>query len=123
MKEVGDYIRALRKQRGWTQQALVTASGVGKNYVSKIENAGFDKPGGPNLSAIVRALGGSMEEIGRLLHNGDTEDRLLEEINSLPPEEREARRKQVEQLTDELLFDPKKLDRWIGYGERLREED
>ncbi len=34
---VGDHIRALRQQRGWTQADLATAAGLSTNYVARLE--------------------------------------------------------------------------------------
>lgn len=127
MKEAGEYIRSLRKERGMTMQALAGAAGVHPNYIWRVETGDIKKPSNKNLGALVHALKGSMEEVTRLMALSPSPEELsasiIDQLGRLSPKEREEYRRKALELIDELLTDPHKLDRWMGYGARLLDED
>lgn len=59
---VGDVVRKLREERGWTQDELATKAGIGRQAVVKVEhdNAGQRKG---NLAKVAKALGSSEPEL------------------------------------------------------------
>jgi len=127
VKEVGAYIQGLRKQRGLTQQALAAKAGVGQNYIWRVETGDIKRPSNHHMTALMRALQGNMEEVSRLMaQNGHDEEQIDDEavahIETLPPNERERMRQEALELIDEFLSHPRKLDKWLSYGEGLRDK-
>ena len=59
---IGARIRAIRKQRGMTQEQLAEAAGIGSTHVSHVEN-GTTKLSVQTLIAIINALGCSADEL------------------------------------------------------------
>jgi transcriptional regulator with XRE-family HTH domain len=59
---VGDVVRKLREERGWTQEELAEKAGIGRQAVVKVEhdNAGQRKG---NLAKVAKALGSSEPEL------------------------------------------------------------
>ncbi len=53
---VGQNIRRLRRQNGWTQTYLSIHAGVGRNYISDVER-GRKEMGLRNLHLLARSLG------------------------------------------------------------------
>jgi len=53
---LGGRVRALRRQRGWTQHQLAEAPGVSRATIARIE-AGDSNPDLDTLGMIARALG------------------------------------------------------------------
>lgn len=83
LQHMGDRIRALRKQRGWTLDQLADASELTKGFLSQVEN-GKAQATGRVLLRIAKALGASVDYLLRGVE-GDTpvaEIRPLE----VPPE-------------------------------------
>jgi len=63
---VGDVVRKLREERGWTQQQLATKAGIGRPAVMKVEQ---DSPNQRqnNLARVGKALGYSEPELYALV--------------------------------------------------------
>src|SRR5947209_7682992 len=59
--EFKDKLKSLREQKGWTQQQLAEASGLGQRSVSNLEQ-GRNKPTWESVLALARALGVSCED-------------------------------------------------------------
>lgn len=88
------------------------------------------------LVAFLRAVGGDIDHVYRLLlvpePNTTAEQlgreeakRYIEQIKARTPqqpEEANERYQRAIEIAQGLLSDPRKLDRLIGYGERLQEE-
>jgi transcriptional regulator with XRE-family HTH domain len=58
--EFKDRLKQLRDAKGWTQQQLASASGLGQRSVSNLEQ-GRNKPTWDSVIALARALGVSCE--------------------------------------------------------------
>jgi transcriptional regulator with XRE-family HTH domain len=61
---VGRRIRALREQRGWTQQILADHAQIAREHLCRIED-GRKEMGIRTLEKIASALGKSVEELLR----------------------------------------------------------
>jgi transcriptional regulator with XRE-family HTH domain len=59
---VGDKVRDLRKERGWSQQELADRAGISMQTVSNLET-GRHVPGIATLSKIAGALGVGLGEL------------------------------------------------------------
>ncbi len=60
-EKVGDKIKKLRKNRGFTSEGLALATGLSRAYISQLENNRSKKPSAESLFKIATALGVSME--------------------------------------------------------------
>lgn len=56
LKTFGKHLRALRLERGWTQERLAEAADLHENYISRLET-GEQEPGLFVLLRLCRALG------------------------------------------------------------------
>lgn len=65
--ELGDLVRAYRRRRGLTQEALEEISGISQNYISQIERGVVRTPGDEFLFRLSGALDLPMEEIRRAM--------------------------------------------------------
>ena len=120
------YLRVLREARKLSQADIARAAGVESKQVYRWEK-GESEPSASGLAAFVYAVRGNIQEVMRLILNDDsTEDMGRQLARAIleqgPPAAREQRRLQAIALIDSLLADPQKIDRLLGYGERLREE-
>lgn len=61
--QIGCHIRALRKNRGYTLQALADRAGASKSYVWELERGRGLRPSAQMLSRIAAALGVTLESI------------------------------------------------------------
>lgn len=128
MLAAGIYLRTLRDTRNLTREVVARELGVSVQQIKRWEGGGND----PAASAFVRFVefvGGDIEEASQLLSDPDVSAeyaRQLAEARAklarMTPEERESTRQRAAALISELEQDPRKLDRWLGYGDRLREE-
>lgn len=89
---VGDVVRHLREERGWTQQQLSSYSGLSRSYISLLEIGEIEKPSGQVLTKLAHAFRMSMEEImkaiGYLTGGGPRPrgiDEILEEARAAAP--------------------------------------
>ncbi|MFO0634262.1 MAG: helix-turn-helix domain-containing protein [Nannocystaceae bacterium] len=64
MAELGQRVRALREERGLTQQSLAQAAGIATDMVSRLENGHYSSPGLRTLLRIALGMGTS---VGALL--------------------------------------------------------
>lgn len=60
---LGQTVRFLRQGRGWTLSDLSEASGVGKAYISDLENGVAGKPNIQYVFSIARALGVTLDQL------------------------------------------------------------
>lgn len=67
MKTVGERIRQIRGDMGWTQERLAREAGLSKSFLSDIEN-NKTRVSGDNLLKIAEVLGASLD----YLMKGDT---------------------------------------------------
>ena len=58
---IGDKVRALRLQRGWSQEQLGAMIGFSQSKISKIERGDWDSLS--DLKLIARALGVKLKEL------------------------------------------------------------
>jgi transcriptional regulator with XRE-family HTH domain len=61
-RELGNRVRLLRHERGWTQEALVDRSGLDRSYLSMIE-AGTTNPSLRTLSRLATGLQVNIEDL------------------------------------------------------------
>lgn len=99
-------------------------AGVGMNYVSRLRTKDTQNPSTRITAALIRAARGNLNDVARLSDPETTAEMgqkaALEWLEQNAGSEK--RRKEAVALIDELLNDPRKLDRWLGYGRRLLEE-
>ena len=116
------YLREIRDKRGLSQEALAQATGLSLRQVNRWENGGSDMLKADTLMKAVEFLGASLEQTKFLIIHSDLSAdegrrRAHEWLNSgnidkLPDP--------VQRLAQSL--DLAHMNRWIGYGERLLEE-
>jgi putative transcriptional regulator len=58
----GERVTALRRERGWTQQALADKVGIDQPFMSKIEADKFD-PGMKLVSSVAKAFGVTLSKL------------------------------------------------------------
>jgi len=63
MTELGHRLRALREERGLTQQALARAAGIATDMVSRLENGHYSSPGLRTLLRIAEGMGVSVSAL------------------------------------------------------------
>ena len=54
--QLGDKVKALRKDKGLTLEELATEIGAGKSYIWELENRGVKRPSAEKLAAIAKVL-------------------------------------------------------------------
>lgn len=59
-RELGERVRKLRNERGWTQEQLAKQAGLSKSAISEVESE-VTQPRGPNLIRLATALGASID--------------------------------------------------------------
>jgi len=92
IKELAEEIKRLRLAKGWIQEELAEASGLGRSYISQLETAVVARPPAEVFFALARAL---KVPVGRLFRaagyegyeeSGDiTSDELLQHLESIHP--------------------------------------
>lgn len=117
------YLREIRIQRGLSQEALAQAMGLSLRQVNRWENGGSDMVAADALLKAVDFLGASLEQTKFLIiHNNFSADEgrrraseWLERgnLNTTIPDP-------IERLARSL--DSTHMYQWVGYGERLLEE-
>jgi len=65
-KKFGKRLRALREERGWSQEEFADRAGLHRTYVSAVER-GVRNPTLSVLERLAKALGVSMAELVRTL--------------------------------------------------------
>lgn len=63
MAELGQRVRALREERGLTQQSLAQAAGIATDMVSRLENGHYSSPGLRTLLRIALGMGTSVSAL------------------------------------------------------------
>lgn len=128
------YFEGLRDGRGMTQTQLAARLGellnreVDVTTIWRLET-GRQRPSGEMLTALLDVLCGNFDDVRRLQRDRkateETGRRFAHEWltnGRSTPDSYDVRRQRAIALIDELLSDPTKLDRWLGYGDRLLEE-
>jgi transcriptional regulator with XRE-family HTH domain len=79
MKTIGDRIRKIRGDKGWTQERLAREAGLSKSFLSDVEN---DKTrvSGDNLLKISEVLGASLDFLMKGKSGGVSEETDYVEI-------------------------------------------
>ena len=62
---LGDWLKAQRKARGWTQAQLAAVSGISLDYISHLEIKRHPRPGPVKLSQLAAAFGVSVDRLRR----------------------------------------------------------
>lgn len=132
-EHMGDRVRALRKERGWTLDQLADASGLSKGFLSQTEN-GKTQPTGPVLLRVAKALGASVDY---LLRGGEAEVPVAEtrpvevppELAELAEEQRWSARHVFALVRAQASVLARRSDRprrvsfskaeWVEFAERL----
>lgn len=130
MQAAGAYLRALRDADGATQQEIADRLGISLKTVQRIEG-GDGRTLAPTLAAFVTAVKGNAGHVLALINSVDATTEAAERLATewhaeqakFDQAERNARTARAQALIAELEADPRKLDRLLGYGERLIEED
>ncbi|MBR0467106.1 MAG: helix-turn-helix transcriptional regulator [Clostridia bacterium] len=89
---IGNRIKEIRADKGWTQAVLAEKSGVEPSNISHIERAAT-KLSLPTLVSIANALGVTLDEIvyGSLIKNTHISNKIVDELlNDCTPEEVQA---------------------------------
>lgn len=60
VESLGDRVRRLRRDRGWSQEQLCKRAGISKSFISEVENSAAT-PGGPVLIKLASSLGASLD--------------------------------------------------------------
>jgi len=60
MVKLGQHIRAVREERGLTQQAVARSAGIATDMVSRLENGHYTSPGLRTLLRIAEGMGVSL---------------------------------------------------------------
>jgi transcriptional regulator with XRE-family HTH domain len=63
LKRLGENVRFRRQGKGWTLNDLAEKSGIGKAYISDLENGAAGKPNIQYVFAIANALGVTLDEL------------------------------------------------------------
>ena len=83
---LSDYIRKMRKRKGWSQRDLATASGISNAEISRIEAGKRKEPSSSVLKAIANALNIPVEELlqqaGVIEKGRAVVDEVLERVES-----------------------------------------
>lgn len=82
---IGDRIRLLREQKGWSTYRLSKAARVASGYLSEVENGLKKNPSAFVLARIAQALGTSVDY---LVGNTNDPSPITDESASLSPTER-----------------------------------
>lgn len=61
-KKLGERIRTLRKARGWTQTDLAVHTGLGRQFISSVEN-GQNEPGLQSLVILAEVFGMTLSDL------------------------------------------------------------
>ena len=123
------YLRVLREKQKLSQGDIARVAGVESKQVYRWER-GESEPPASGLMAFVELVQGNIEDVQRLISSKDADERLARQLaeewhaslEKVEPTEREKRRVRAIALIDDLLADPQKIDRLLGYGARLQEE-
>lgn len=94
---LGEKLRALRKERGWTLDVLAAKASLSKSYLWELENRESQRPSAEKLTALGDALGVSssffLEEDSRVPEERHIDDAFFRGYQTLEPEAKEQLRK------------------------------
>lgn len=65
MAEIGERLRELRRERGWTQQDLADRSGIKRTYIALLESSRRRSIGARNALKLAAAFGITVDELLR----------------------------------------------------------
>lgn len=119
------YFRVLRDSRGLSRAKLASVLDVSEMTIWRLEEEG-QEPKAELLTGLVRTLKARWEDVEALLVNPlataadgqQRADNLIAMASQMSDQELD----EAIALFEGLRSDPKALSRWLGYGERLREE-
>lgn len=122
------YLRLLREGQDLSQADVARTVGVDSKQVYRWER-GESRPLGGRIIGLTRAVRGRFEDVERLLNDDSI---IQEEVARALAADRieelarlgdgDPRIEAAEQLITALSRSPARFDRWLGYGERLRDE-
>jgi transcriptional regulator with XRE-family HTH domain len=102
-KKVGDRIRALRKDRGLTLDALADLAGMSKSYLWELENKDPPRPSAEKLAGIAKALETTVDYLigtdADLDEQSATDKAFFREYQRMTPEMK-AKFRQMAKLLD-----------------------
>lgn len=97
---LGDKLRALRKERGFTLEKLAEISGLSKSYVWELENRESQRPSAEKLTALADALSVAaayfLEEDVRVPEERHLDEAFFRGYKNLTPDAKEQLRKILE---------------------------
>lgn len=82
---LGSNVRFLRQGRGWSLADLSNASGVGKAYISDLENGEAGKPNIQYVFSIGRALDVTLDRLLEGAVPTDVPSKSTNQVTELPP--------------------------------------
>lgn len=103
---MGERIRALRKERGYTLDQLAQAAGSSKSYVWELENKAPPRPSAEKLARIAEVLGTTVDAlIGTRISSADElspEDKIFfRKYTGLPDADKAKVRRMIDLWDDE----------------------
>lgn len=94
-KQLGDNLKKLRTQKGWTQQELAKHSGVKRGYLASIEAGLVDNPSAPVFLKLAGALditpdelykaAGYIEDTRRIHRKLNTPEDIIDHLRAVQP--------------------------------------
>jgi len=97
---IGNKIRELRKQRGWTLEKLADQTGSSKSYIWELENKNPPRPSAEKIAKIAAALKVTtdylIDDSGAATEEDAKDARFYREYREMNPETRERIREMVE---------------------------
>ena len=125
------YLRTLRESQGVSQSDVGRVAGVEAKQVYRWER-GENEPPASGLAAFARLVKGDFGHIAQLLLV-DSDDVIDEEVALAlaadrteelrqPEADQQSRTQRTTAIIARLRAHPHRLDRWLGYGERLIDE-
>lgn len=76
-RSIADYLRGLKEEKGWTAQAWAEASGVPTQTISRLLNAQTDAPNFDSVALLVKAAGGSLDELVGIVRPPVVEEKIV----------------------------------------------
>lgn len=102
MTPIGNKIRELRKQRGWTLERLADETESSKSYIWELENKSPPRPSADKIARIAAALKVTtdylIDESGVATEEDAKDARFYREYREMHPDTRERIREMVEIL-------------------------
>lgn len=122
---VGAYLRVLREARQMSREILARKLKTNGSQIERIEAGGIDTRGSL-LLRLVDVLKGNVEHLKQLFLDeqatADDGRRLAEEWLAGKSTSSTSLDEEIEALARSLAADPQRLGQWLGYGQRLLEE-